>query len=324
MSPVKLGLALENFTPYRKVPRINDLIGYATTAERLGFDSLWAWDHIMLGTKRPFPFLESLSTLAALSVATERVSLGTGVLVLPLRNPVVLAKVTSTLDQLSGGRLMLGMAAGWYQREFEAIGVPFHQRGSIFERYVEIVDRFWKEESVDGSDGDMVFKRAVILPKPVQRPRPPLLFGGYVDTVLRRVARISDGWLTYFYEPEPFAASWSKIRAYAEQAGRDPAELTNVAQLPICVDTSFEAADKRVRPFIEEYFDVPPWSDASIESAIRGTPEQCIEQLSAHVDAGLRHAVLVPCDYDTDQLAAIAEHVLPWIRSLDGPVGAGA
>lgn len=320
---VRLGLALENFSPHPKVPEMHELLASARQAEDLGFDSVWVWDHILLGTKRPFPFLESLTSLTAIGVVTERVTLGTGVLVLPLRNPVVLAKVTSTIDRLSGGRLVLGMAAGWYEREFEAVGVPFARRGAIFERNVEVLIRFWTQDAVDGEAGEMRFSRAVMSPKPLQQPRPPLLFGGYVDKVLRRVATRSDGWLTYFYPPESFARAWGKIRDFAEEAGRDPAELTNVAQLPMCVDTSFEAADRRVRDFIDRYFDAAPWSESTADSAIRGTPEQCIEQLAAHVEAGVREIVLVPCDYAPEQMAAIAEHVLPWVRSVATPAGAG-
>ncbi len=313
---MKLGLALENFAPHPKVPQIGDVLAHATQAEASGFDSVWVWDHILLGSKRPFPFLESLSTLAAISVVTERVSLGTGVLVLPLRNPVVLAKVTSTLDQISAGRLVLGLAAGWYEREFEAVGVPFRERGAVFERNVDILNRFWAEEAVNGSADGMVFTRAVMSPRPLQRPRPPLLFGGYVDKVLRRTAASSDGWLTYFYTPESFRRAWAKIGSFAEEAGRDPGALTNVAQLPICVDSSFETADRRVRGFIEGYFDVAPWSESTPDSAIRGTPEQCIEQLTEHVDAGVEHIVLIPCDYASEQEAAIAAHILPWARSF--------
>lgn len=323
MVHVRLGLALENFAPHPKVPEMNDLLDSARQAEALGFDSVWVWDHILLGTKRPFPFLESLTCLAAIAVVTDRVSLGTGVLVLPLRNPVVLAKVTATLDRMSAGRLVLGLAAGWYEREFDAVGVPFRERGAVFERNVEVLNRFWTEEAVDGEAGDMRFARAVMAPKPLQRPRPPVLFGGYVDKVLRRVATRADGWLTYFYEPESFARAWAKIHAFAEEAGRDPAGLTNVAQLPLCVDGSYEAADRRVRDFIERYFDVAPWSESTADSAIRGTPEQCIEQLSRHVEVGVREIVLVPCDYEAEQVAAIAEHLLPWVRSVSEPAGVG-
>jgi probable F420-dependent oxidoreductase len=308
---VRFGLALRNFTPHTATPDIHEVLDYAGRAERLGFSSLWAWDHILLGSKTPFPFLESLSVLSALAVTTERVRLGTGVLVLPLRNPVVLAKVTSTIDRISGGRLVLGVASGWYEREFEAVGVPFAKRGRVFERNAEILKRFWSEDRVVGSEDGMVFKGAVMLPRPVQQPRPPLLFGGYVDKVLRRVATMSDGWLTYFYTPESFAGAWHKILRYAEEAGRDPATLDNVVQLPICVDESFEKADARVRAFIQDYFDVAPWSESTADSAIRGTPEQCAEQIGRHLEVGARNIVFVPCSYENEQVDAIAEAILP-------------
>ena len=311
---VRFGVALKNFTTSAEIPDIDGIRDYTQEAERLGFTSAWVWDHILLGSKRPFPFLESLSTLAALAPSTKDMALGTGVLVPPLRNPVVLAKVLSSLDHISKGRLIVGMAAGWYEKEFEACGVPFAERGRVFVENVQIMKRFWTEDAVDGESGRYVFKRASMLPKPYQRPGPPLLFGGYVDAVLKRVARLADGWLTYFYTPESFVKSWAKIRAFAEEMGRDPGTLRNVNQLPICVASSFEEADRRVRPFVADYFDVAPWSESTVESSIRGRPEDCAEQLQAQLDAGVEHLVLVPCDYSVDQLRTIAAEVLPLLR----------
>ncbi len=313
----RFGLAVENFTPSPAVPEIGSILEYAHRAEELGFGSLWVWDHILLGSKHAFPFLESLSVLAALSVTTKEVVLGTGVLVLPLRNPVLLAKVTASIDRMSNGRLTLGVAAGWYEREFEAVGVPFARRGRVFLRNLEVLDRFWTEERVDGSADEMTFKGAVMLPRPMQRPRPTVLFGGYVDRVLQRVATRADGWLTYFYTAESFGRAWRRILGYAEEAGRDPGALANVAQLPICVDDSFERADERVRAFIDRYFDVSPWSESSPDSAIRGTPDQCAEQLAAHIEAGVQHVVLVPCEYDLRQMEWIASEIAPKFAALD-------
>ena len=314
---LKVGLAIKNFTSAPEEPDFGDIVAYARRAEELGFESLWAWDHMLLGSQTPFPFLDSLSTLAGLAATTERVELGTGVLVLPLRNPVVLAKVTSTIDRMSGGRLVLGAAAGWYEREFDAVGVPFASRGAVFERNLDVLNRFWTEESVTGSVDGMTFRRANMLPKPVQRPRPRLLIGGYVDRVLRRAASRGDGWLTYFYTAEGFARSWAKIRTFAEEAGRDPDGLQNVAQLPICVDDTYEKADRRIREFVDRMFDCPPWSESTPDSAIRGTPEQCAEQLGAHAAAGVQHVALVPWEYEREQVEAIASGVLPGL-STDG------
>jgi probable F420-dependent oxidoreductase len=311
----RFGLAVRNFAPRSERLEFSELLDYARLAERLGFTSLWVWDHILLGTKRPFAFLEALSVLAGLSTSTERVRLGTGVLVLPLRNPVVLAKQTATIDRMSGGRLILGLASGWYPREFEAVGVPFKERGRVFSRNFDILLRFWTGDPVEGSDDGMVFRGVAMLPPPVQRPRPTVLFGGYVDRVLRRVATRSDGWLTYFYTPESFRRAWTAILRYAEEAGRDPSTLQNMAQLPICVDRSFERADRRVRSFVERYFDVAPWSESTADSAIRGAPDDCAEQIDRHLRAGVQHVVFVPCDYDTEQVEAIATDVLPRLES---------
>jgi probable F420-dependent oxidoreductase len=318
---VQIGLALENFTPSPKLPDVQAILAYAKRADELGFDSLWAWDHILLGSKQPFPFLESLSTLAAIAVVTERAALATGVLVLPVRNPVVLAKVTSSLDQISSGRLILGVASGWYEREFEAVGIPFKDRGRIFLRNLEILERFWAEERVSGEADEMLFKNAVMLPRPYGERKPTVLIGGYVDRVLRRVATRSDGWLTYFYTAESFARAWEKIRRFAEEAGRDPDSLTNVAQLPICIDETYESADRRVREFLDRYFDMAPWSESTAESSIRGTPEQCVEQLAAHIRSGVRHIALVPWNYDPEQVERIAAELVPMLA--DVPASAG-
>lgn len=312
---VKFGLAIENFTTLEKEPNLENLITYARRAEELGLESLWAWDHLFLGARRAFPFYEALTTLAVLAQHTETVTLGTGVLVLPIRDPVLLAKMTGTIQAMSGGRLSLGMAAGWYEREFEATGVPFKGRGKIFERNLEILTRLWEEDGVTGEWDDMNLRSVRMLPRPT--PRPEILIGGYVDRVLRRVATKGDGWLTYFYTADSFARSWSKIRDFAAEAGRDPDELKNVAQLPFCVDSSYEAADSKVQKFIHDYFDVAEWSDSTTDSAIRGTPEQCAEQLTEYIAAGSEHIVLVPYGYEMDQVERFAAEVLPLVRKSE-------
>jgi probable F420-dependent oxidoreductase len=310
-----VGLAVENFTPVSRQPDIDAIVAYARRAEELGFASLWAWDHIFLGSRQPFPFLDCLSTLTVLATATESVELGSGVLILPLRGAAVLAKTTATLDIISHGRLTLGVAAGWYEREFEACGVPFRQRGRIFEENLALLKRFWSGEPVSGDARGHAFRNAVMLPRPARQPGPKLLIGGYVDRVLRRVAELSDGWLTYFYAPPQFRSAWGRIRGFAEQAGRDPNQLENVAQLVVCIDDTFEAADGKARRFIDEYFDLPAWSDATADSAIRGTPEQCAEQIAEHVAAGVQHLCLVPYRYEMEQVERFASEVRPLLAN---------
>jgi probable F420-dependent oxidoreductase len=307
----EFGLALENFTPENKSPSIESLIEYSTTAEQLGFSSLWAWDHLFLGTRRAFPFFEALTTLSLLASRTSRVTLGTGVLVLPIREPAVLAKATSTLQIASGGRLTLGMAAGWYEREFQATAVPFKGRGSVFERNLEILYRLWEEDDVSGEYDGRVFKHTRMLP--LTQPRPRVLIGGYVDRVLERAATRSDGWLTYFYTADSFQRAWTKIEGFAEKAGRDPAQLCNVAQVPLCIDSSYEEATRRAFTYLDDYFDMPEWSESTAESTVRGTPEQCAEQINGYLRAGVQHLVFCPCNYELEQVNRLATEVLPLV-----------
>lgn len=316
--PVTFGLAIENFTSAQKTPRIEGLLDIARRAESLGFQSLWGWDHLFLGSRQPFPQLEVLTTLAVLASHTTTIELGTGVLVLPIRDPALLAKTAATVQAASNGRLRLGVAAGWYEREFSATGTPFADRGRIFERNLEICMNLWTNDEVTGTWDDLEFRRVRMLPLP--QPRPQVLIGGYVDRVLKRVATLGDGWLTYFYTPEAFAKSWAKIERFAEADGRDPGELHSLNQLPICIAATKEQAQEQAGPWLASYFDTPEWSSATPDSAICGTPEDCCEQIAAHIEAGVKEICLIPYGYDPEQTERFAAEVRPLLGGLVGAV----
>jgi len=305
------GLALRNFVGPRDTPDVDALYAYAERAEALGFESLWAWDHVILGVEPAFPILDAVGVLTALAARTRRIKLGTGVLVLPLRNPTLAAKALGTLDAISHGRLILGVAAGWYAREFDAVGVPFKQRGRVFERNLEILTRLWTEDRVTLRVDEFNLREAVMRPGTVQQPRPPILIGGYVDAVLRRVARMGDGWLTYFYTPESYRKSWEKIVGFAREAGRDPKTLTGTNQLAIYVGRSREETETPMRRWLETEWDVAAWSESTIEHAIRGSAEECVTQLRAHVASRVDRIVLIPYRYEPEQVERIAHEVLP-------------
>ena len=308
---VKFGLALRNFVGPGETPDADGMLAYAQRAEELGFESLWVWDHMLLGVDPAFPILDSLSMLTAIAARTSRIKLGTGVLVLPLRNPVVIAKTLTSLDRISKGRLILGTAAGWYAREFDAVGVNFKRRGRIFERNLELLFRLWTEDSVTHQVDDLNLRQAVLLPKPYQSPRPPVLIGGYVEAVLRRVARMGDGWLTYFYTPEAYTRSWSKVLDFAREYGRDPSTLTGTNQLAIYVGPSKEEADAPMRHWLTTEWDISKWSESTIEHAIRGTPDECVEQLKLHIATGVHRLILIPYRYQPEQVELIAREVIP-------------
>jgi alkanesulfonate monooxygenase len=246
------GVAARNFTAYPEIPDAKALVEYGVWVEQLGYDSVWVWDHMLLGVEPNFPIIDSLTVLTGIAARTQRIKLGTGILVLPLRNPVTLAKQLSSMDQLSEGRMIMGMASGWYKREFDACGIPYDKRGKLMDENLEIMNRLWTEEKVTGKYTNHDISAAVMYPKPYQQPRMPILIGGYVDKVLQRAATAGDGWLTYFYRPEAFAKSWTKIRDFATEAGKDPDRLVNASQLPIMVGPSRAAVEAEMMEWLSK------------------------------------------------------------------------
>ncbi len=309
------GIAARNFTAYPEMPDVQALVEYGVKMEELGFDSLWVWDHILLGVEPNFPIVESLTLLTAIAARTKKIKLGTGILVLPLRNPVVLAKQLSTMDLLSNGRLIMGMASGWYKREFDAVGVPFEKRGKIMDENLEIMTRFWTENMVKGDYMYHQIPAGVMYPKPAQKPRPPILIGGYVDRVLKRAAVGGDGWLTYFYRPESFAKSWAKIRDFAKEGGKDPDALLNAAQLPIRIGKSRAAVESEMMEWLGKEWDYASWSESTKDSAILGTVDECVEQLKAHLAVGVQKLIFVPYRYEMEQIEIIAREIIPRLKN---------
>ena len=309
--PVEFGLAIRNFVGPNEMPDIDELYRYAERAEALGFESLWAWDHIVLGVEPAFPVFESLTTLTAIAARTSRIKLGTGVLVLPLRNPVVLAKTVATLDHVSKGRVLLGVASGWYAREFDAVGIPFKRRGRIMDRNLDLLLRLWTEDRVRLQVDEFNLRDARLLPHPYHQPRPPIYVGGYVDAVLQRAGRLSDGWLTYFYTPDSFQRSWDKVKAFAEEAGRDPSTLTATNQLAIYVGKLRAEVQDNMRHWLSTEWDTAGWSESTVEHAIQGSADECVEQLQAHIDAGVHRLILIPYRYQPEQVEIIASEILP-------------
>ena len=309
------GIAARNFTAYPEMPDIRALVEYGVKMEQLGFDSLWVWDHVLLGVEPNFPIIEALTLLTAIAARTKTIKLGTGVLVLPLRNPVLLAKQLSSMDLLSEGRLIMGLASGWYRREFDAVGVPFEQRGKIMDENLDILTRFWTEPMVKGQYTYHKIPAGVMYPKPVQKPRPPILIGGYVDRVLKRAAVSGDGWLTYFYTPESFAKSWAKIRDFAKEAGKNPDHLLNGAQLPIRIGKSRAAVESEMMGWLGKEWDYASWSESTKDSAVIGTVDECVEQLKAHLAVGVQKLIFVPYRYEMEQIEIIAREIIPRLKN---------
>ena len=153
----------------------------------------------------------------------------------------------------------------------------------------------------------------MLYPKPVQKPRPPILIGGYVDAVLKRAATKGDGWLTYYYTAESFARAWAKVRGFAEEAGRDPDTLISTNQLPICIGPRAKI-EAPMKQWLQTEWDYASWSESTMESAIMGTVEECVEQLEPHLATGIDRIIFVPYRYENEQVEAVAKEIIPRLR----------
>jgi probable F420-dependent oxidoreductase len=223
-----LGLALRELPP----PEVHaDLVlRVAGEAERLGFHTVWVGDHVALPIEptTPYPYggggllagqvslLDPFAMLAAVAGRTERVRLGFGVVVLPLRHPIVVAKLVATIDALSHGRVVLGVGAGWLPEEFALVGADFARRGPHTDDALRRLRQVFADGEIDGM---------TVLPTPVQRPGPPVWIGGAGAPAVRRVVELGDVWDAPDPAPEALAAGIARLHAVCEQAGRDPATV---------------------------------------------------------------------------------------------------
>ena len=298
---------LQNYSPPGTVPNFEKLLQCVLKAEKMGFDSVWVTDHLILGSKRVFSYLESLTTLAALASRTTNIKLGVCILILPLREPVLLAKVLSTLSHISKNRIKLALGAGWYEREFRACGVNFNDRGGIMEKKMVLLRKLLNEQDITLDTGEARFDRVTLLP---QARDIPLLMGGYVKKALERAGKLSDGWVPTSYTAADFAEAWSTVTTAARDAGRDPSKLTNANLVLACVDHS--NAQERVKRFAANYFDEVPWGKVKhVEASVSGDPLSCIEKIRKLEQVGVHNIILAPCDYEEEQIELLSKEVLP-------------
>lgn len=199
-----------------------EVVSVAREAERLGFDSLWVPDHIL---KVFGPLPDPLTLLSFLAGTTERITLGTAVLVLPYRHPVVLANMLSSLDMLSGGRLTLGIGVGWNEKEFDALGMSKKERGHRTDESLEVLEQLWSEEKTSYDGRFYSFEEAEIGLKPHTPGGPPVLVGGYSDAAFRRAARFGAGWMGFKDDPSQITQVRERLIRTVEEFGRDPTGL---------------------------------------------------------------------------------------------------
>jgi probable F420-dependent oxidoreductase len=257
---------------------------------------------------RSMPLLECWTALSALARDTRRLRLGTSVLCHSYRAPSVLAKMGATLDVISGGRLDLGLGAGWFEQEYRAYGIPFPRIGERIDQLaegVEIIRRMWTEPAPVFRGRHYAIDGAVCDPPPVQRPHPPIWIGGEGDRVHRLAARAADGVNVRWWGPSQIAARGPYLDAACREAGRDPRALRrSVTALLVADRDAARAAAAR-----ERFAGIPA------EGHVAGTPEQCIARIRQYAAAGVRHFLFtIPDVAASPALELAGREVLPAAR----------
>jgi probable F420-dependent oxidoreductase len=277
---MQFGVALPNFS---RLGTLEALVEVARAAEDLGYDSVWTTDHIMMtrGQEEPYGrILEALVALTWAAAATQRVRLGTSVIVLTQRQPVLVAKQAATLDYLSGGRLILGVGAGWNQREFGYLGVDFAHRGRRLNEYIRALRELWTSPDPRFEGEYVRFSDVLFAPRPAQPSGPPIWVGGSSPAALRRAARLCDGWQPVGATPEAAAAGLRTIR---ELAGERPV-----------------VGAVRLRTAVGRMLSGTRGADGRAQAALSGSADEIGEGIRAYESAGVSHML---CAFVADELS---------------------
>lgn len=268
---MKFGIHLPQSGPAASASAIRAV---ARQAEELGFSDVWVSDHVALPKDARYPpssyILEPLVALTWAAAATERVGLGTTVLVLPLRPPVLLAKMLGSLDLMSGGRLILGAAGGWLEEEFGALGVPFAERGARTDETLDLLRRCWTEDPIDARAPTTGVVMEGMRLKPQPEGHIPIWIGGHSEVALRRAARVGDGWHGAFQSPEKTATLTDRLRAERPEPS-----------FTLSMRASWDA--------------------------LRDGPEQIERELDQYRSAGIQHIVAEPLQRDEDSWLRCSE-----------------
>jgi probable F420-dependent oxidoreductase len=265
----------------------------AQRAEDLGYDHVWVSDHIILPKKvdsfYPYaadgvatfkpdePYYEPLAALNFIAGCTQRIRLGTHVLIIPYRNPVLTAKILSTLDVLSGGRLILGAGVGWMEEEFKAMGLDtYKERGAVTDEYLQIYKELWTKEDASFDGKYYQISDTGFEPKPVQKPHPPIWIGGHSGPAVHRAARYGDGWMPIglrppaILEPEELAGKIARLRKLTVEAGRPE----DAVSLTFSTGVVFNDASGSSRAWMQ------------------GNPEQIASDLRQYQDLGVSNFII--------------------------------
>lgn len=271
---MKFGIALPNFGMYAEKGSILRIV---RAAEELGFDSLWVSDHIVIpDSHKGFGnvFYEPLITLTYVSACTAKIHLGTSVLIMPYRNPIVLAKMLSTLDVLSNGRIILGAGVGWLKEEFNALGAPYEERGAVTDEYIEILKVLWTEDEPRFEGKYYNFSRVKFLPKPVQKPHPPIWVGGNGKRAIERAVTLGNGWQPVGLTPEEMVEGVRYANELLSKKKEGPDFIISVRK------------NLQIKNTDEKRF-----AEAEDRETLRGTLDKIAEGIKKYREAGVSHVV---------------------------------
>ncbi|HEX6231248.1 MAG TPA: LLM class flavin-dependent oxidoreductase [Actinomycetota bacterium] len=335
---MRVGLALPHYDfslPGGDPASFERVAEVAVRAERLGFDSVWISDHFFASLERygadgrRHGSLEPLTTLSALAPLTERVRLGTLVLSAGFRHPALVAKAAAAIDLLSGGRLELGLGAGWFGDEYEAFGFGFGSAGERFDALEEalgVLGALLDGEPASFEGPRFALRRAYNRPRPIQEPRPPLLVGGKGGPrLLGLAARLADGWnAAWRWTPEAYAERAAAARRACERVGRDPASLrlslglyTVIGEDERDLARRYELMRERLPAGVVEAL---PLETLRAEG-LAGTPQAALDRIARFAEIGVDELVVGPAPIwfampDPSMLDLLAEGLLPAVGRL--------
>jgi probable F420-dependent oxidoreductase len=300
--PLTVGVLPGGSTP-------EEFLAGVRTAEALGYDSVWVGDHVLW----PVFWPDALTLLAGAATATERIGLGSGILLAALRRAAPLAKQTASLQWLSGGRFRLGVGVGGeFPPEFEASGVPLDRRGAALDETLEALQALWSGEPATLAGEHVQLDGAVL--DVVPEPRIPIWVGGRSAPAQRRAARFGDAWMPFVITPERFAEGWTNVRSGAEALDRDPSAIVPALQLWCMYDADLAVALPTIAERIESTYRTP--FERFEQYTVYGDASMWLERLGAYLDAGVRHINLVFAGGDRlSQLTRIATEVLPQLEA---------
>lgn len=266
------------------------LLKLAERAEQLGYDSVWIGDSLLARPRH-----EPITLLAGVAGRTKRVKLGTAVLLPALRNPVLLAHQVATLDQVSSGRVILGIGIASdvpnIRAEFRAAGVPFEKRVGTMMEGMRLWKALWSGKPVDW-EGRWHVEKGVLAPTPFQKGGPPIWGGGSVPAALERAGKHMDGWFPTGPDSKRWGEQWRQVQAIARDAGRKPDAVTSAVYLTLAVDDDAAKASQRIDEFLLAYYGRRPDLLRQHQACFSGSASAAADWINGYIEQGARHLVL--------------------------------